>query len=56
VPDRHELFRNDELDYRTIAEAIATAGFEGFVTHEWSPSAQSDVAEDLRRSIELMSV
>jgi hydroxypyruvate isomerase len=37
VPDRHELFRKDELDYRTIAEAIATAGFEGFVTPEWSP-------------------
>jgi len=56
VPDRHELFRKDELDYRTIAEAIAYSGFGGFVTHEWSPSAQSDVAEDLRRSVDLMSV
>jgi hydroxypyruvate isomerase len=56
VPDRHELFRKDELDYRTIAEAIAYSGFGGFVTHEWSPSAQSDIAEDLRRSVDLMSV
>jgi hydroxypyruvate isomerase len=56
VPDRHELFRKDELDYRTIAETIAAAGFEGFVTHEWSPSAQSDVAEDLKRSVELLRV
>jgi hydroxypyruvate isomerase len=56
VPDRNELFRKDELDYRTIAEAIAATGFAGFVTHEWSPSPQSDVAEDLRRSIKLMAV
>ena len=56
VPDRHELFRKDELDYRTIATAIAATGFDGFVTHEWSPSAAPDVAEDLERSIKLMSV
>jgi hydroxypyruvate isomerase len=56
VPDRHELFRKDELDYRTIAETIAATNFNGFVTHEWSPSAQSDVIDDLRRSVELLKV
>ena len=56
VPDRHELFRNNELDYRFIAQTIADLGFEGFVTHEWSPSKQSEVEEDLKRTVELMDV
>lgn len=56
VPDRHELFRNDELDYRFIAQKIADLGFQGFVTHEWSPSTESEAESDLRRSVELMTV
>jgi hydroxypyruvate isomerase len=56
VPDRNELNRNDELDYRYIAQNIANLGFTGFVTHEWSPSKGSDVAVDLRKSVELMTV
>jgi hydroxypyruvate isomerase len=56
VPDRNELFRNDELDYRVIAQNIAELGFQGFVTHEWSPAKASEADEDLRRSVELMTV
>jgi hydroxypyruvate isomerase len=56
VPDRHELFRRNELDYRFIAQTIADLGFGGFVTHEWSPSAESEAEEDLRRSVDLMRV
>lgn len=56
VPDRNELFRNDELDYRFIAQNIADLGFQGFVTHEWSPAKESEADEDLRRSVELMTV
>jgi hydroxypyruvate isomerase len=56
VPGRHELFRDNELDYGFLARVIAGTGFDGFVTHEWSPSPGSDIAEDLRRSVELMSV
>lgn len=56
VPDRHELFRNNELDYRFIGQTIADLGFQGFVTHEWSPSAESEAETDLRRSVELMTV
>jgi hydroxypyruvate isomerase len=54
VPDRNELFRNDELDYRTIASVIAGLGYSGYITHEWSPSAGSDVEDDLRRSVALL--
>jgi hydroxypyruvate isomerase len=56
VPGRHEIFRNDELDYRFLAQVIAGAGFGGFVTHEWNPSPGSDVADDLRRSVQTMTV
>jgi hydroxypyruvate isomerase len=56
VPDRNELFRNDELDYRYIARNIADLGFTGFVTHEWSPSKGSEAEIDLRRTVELMTV
>jgi hydroxypyruvate isomerase len=56
VPDRNELFRNDELDYRFIAKSIADLGFKGFVTHEWTPSKASEVAMDLRNTVTLMTV
>ncbi len=56
VPARNELFRNDELDYRYIAQTIADTGFKGFVTHEWTPARQPEIEEDLRRTIELMTV
>jgi hydroxypyruvate isomerase len=56
VPDRHELFRDNELDYRFIAQAIADLDFGGFVTHEWSPAKDADMEEDLRRSVALMNV
>lgn len=56
VPDRNELFRNDELDYRYIARNIADLGFTGFVTHEWSPSKGSEAKIDLRKTVELITV
>ena len=56
VPARNELYRNDELDYHYIAQNIAELGFTGFVTHEWSPSKESEIAEELRKSVELMTV
>ena len=56
VPDRNALYRNDELDYRYIAQNIADLGFTGFVTHEWSPAKVSEAEVDLRKSVELMTV
>lgn len=53
---RHELFRSDELNYRFIAQALADLQYGGFVSHEWTPSPGSDIVEDLRGSVELMTV
>jgi hydroxypyruvate isomerase len=55
-PGRYELWRNNEIDFHQLAQVIADTGFKGFVSHEWSPSPGSDVAEDLRKSIKLMAV
>jgi hydroxypyruvate isomerase len=55
VPDRHELGFDDELDYHTIGVELRKLGYQGFVTHEWSPSPRSDVANDLKRSIALLA-
>lgn len=55
-PGRYELWRNNELDYRWLAQVIAETGYTGFVSHEWHPSPNSDVKEDLRKSIQLMTV
>ena len=38
VPGRHELDGTQELNYRAIATAIAEAGFDGFVAHEFEPT------------------
>jgi hydroxypyruvate isomerase len=53
---RHELFRSDELNYRFIAQALADLNYRGFVSHEWTPSPGSDAVEDLKGSVELMTV
>lgn len=38
VPGRHELDDSQELNWRTIARAIADAGFTGYVAHEFVPT------------------
>lgn len=36
-PGRHEFDETQELNYRPIAQAIADAGFQGFLSHEYTP-------------------
>jgi hydroxypyruvate isomerase len=38
VPGRHELDDTQELNWRTVARAIADAGFTGYVAHEFVPT------------------
>jgi len=39
VPGRHELDETQELNYGRIARAIAGTGFQGYVAHEFMPTA-----------------
>jgi hydroxypyruvate isomerase len=54
VPGRHELDDTQELQWRTIAKAIADLGFQGFFAHEFVPV--KDPMTSLRQAVELCTV
>jgi hydroxypyruvate isomerase len=54
VPGRHELDETQELNWRTIAQAIADLKFEGYVAHEFVPV--KDPMTSLKQAITLCTV
>jgi hydroxypyruvate isomerase len=54
VPGRHELDDTQELQWRTIAQAIADLKFDGFIAHEFVPV--KDPMTSLKQAIELCTV
>jgi hydroxypyruvate isomerase len=54
VPGRHELDDTQELNWRTIARAIADAGFMGYFAHEFVPTG--DPLTSLREAVEVCEV
>ena len=44
VPGRHELDDTQELQWRTVAKAIADLGFKGYMAHEFIPIAKDPLA------------
>jgi len=54
VPGRHELDETQELQWRTIAQAIADLGFQGFFAHEFVPV--KDPLTSLRQAVKLCTV
>jgi hydroxypyruvate isomerase len=54
VPGRHELDDTQELNWRTVAKAIADTGFTGYVAHEFVPTR--DPLTSLREAIALCDV
>ena len=54
VPGRHELDETQELQWRTIAKAIADLNFTGFFAHEFTPAR--DPLTSLRQAFELCTV
>src|SRR4029079_4971878 len=54
VPGRHELDGTQELNWRTVAKAIADTGFSGFVAHEFVPTR--DPLTSLRQAVATCSV
>ncbi len=53
-PGRNELDDTQELNYRGICRALSSAGYEGYVGHEFRP--RGDVVESLRQAFELCNV
>jgi hydroxypyruvate isomerase len=54
VPGRHELDDTQELNWRTVAQAIADLKFEGYFAHEFVPL--KDPMTSLKRAITLCTV
>lgn len=54
VPGRHELDETQELQWRTIANAIADLNFQGFFAHEFEPTR--DPMTSLRQAVTLCTV
>ena len=54
VPGRHELDDTQELQWRTIAKAIADLNFTGFFAHEFQPT--KDPLTSLKQAVELCTV
>ena len=54
VPDRHELDDTQELQWRTVAKAIADLNFQGFFAHEFVPV--KDPIASLKQAVALCTV
>lgn len=56
VPGRHEIDETQELNYRFLARTIAELGYDGFVSHEWTPAAGRDKVASIRKCLEIVDV
>jgi hydroxypyruvate isomerase len=56
VPSRGEIDDTQEVNWRFIANAIATSGYTGYVAHEWYPSAGRDVVKNLEQCFKILDV
>ncbi|MBV8817480.1 MAG: TIM barrel protein [Acidobacteriaceae bacterium] len=54
VPGRHELDDTQELNWRTVAKAIADLDFKGFMAHEFIP--EHDPMTSLEQAVKLCTV
>jgi hydroxypyruvate isomerase len=54
VPGRNELDDTQEIQWRTVATAIADTGFDGYFAHEFIP--RRDPVTSLREAVELCRV
>ena len=54
VPGRHELDDTQEIQWRTVAAAIADMGFQGYFAHEFIPTR--DPITSLREAVALCTV
>ena len=55
-PGRKEIDETQELNYHFVGQAIADLGFQGWVSHEYSPKQGNDPVKSLERAIQIMTV
>ncbi|HLH19009.1 MAG TPA: TIM barrel protein [Bryobacteraceae bacterium] len=52
-PGRHDIDETQELNYRFIAKAIADLGYQGFISHEYSPAQGHDPIATLEKAVDI---
>ena len=55
-PGRNDIDETQELNYRYVMETIASLGFTGFVTHEYTLKMGSDPVAVLNKAMEICDV
>ena len=55
-PGRKEIDDTQELNYNFVAKAIADLGYQGWVSHEYSPKQGNDAVKSLEQAIAIMTV
>jgi hydroxypyruvate isomerase len=55
-PGRHEIDETQELNYHFVAQAIADAGFTGYIAHEYSPGQGRDPIQSLEQAMKICEV
>lgn len=56
VPNRGAIDDTQEINWRFIANAIATSGYTGYVAHEWSPAPGTDPIKTLEQCFAILDV
>ena len=56
VPTRNEIDFSQEMNYRYIAEVIASTPFTGYVSHEWRPTPGRDPLRSIAEAVAIMDV
>jgi hydroxypyruvate isomerase len=56
VPTRNEIDFTQEMNYRYIAEVIASLPFTGYVSHEWRPTPGRDPIRSIEEALAIMDV
>lgn len=54
VPHRHELDDSQEINYGFLVRTIAATGYDGFISHEWTPSPGGNRFEKIEKSVRLV--
>jgi hydroxypyruvate isomerase len=56
APTRNEFDDPQEVNYRYVAEVIASTYYSGYVSHEWRPGPGRDPIQSLVQSLDIMDV
>jgi hydroxypyruvate isomerase len=54
VPGRNELDYTQEVNFRYVAEVIASTSYTGYLSHEWRPGPGRDPLQSIAQALDIM--